>query len=553
MVSRISEQGSSRTCVAAPSWLGKRVGRFKLLALLGQGSLGRVFRVEDTLLERQAALKVLPRKYQRGSRTIAVERLVREVRAAATLDHPHIVTIYEVNEASGVYYIAMELIDGGSLRDVVKAAGPMEHTRACVTCAEAAEALVQAHARGIIHRDIKPSNLMLTRGGRCKVSDFGLARIDDSGDLSSVMPDSGGTGQFVAPEILRGVPASPQSDIYSLGATLWYLLTGDAPFQAETPGELLRQHLDASLPNLGKMRPDLPPGLIRAIEKSIAKNPSDRFASVEQFAKVLRVHTIAVEHSSSLELAVVAEPAPPAQQIAPAAHAMRFPRPRQVTLQVACAAALAFAAALIPAWRMLSTPKSTQAPPALSVNPQPRTIDLLSLLSEPQRHAIRGKWRLEGGSLFSDVTPQATIEIPYRPGREYDFIVEFTTTGGLVEQQLTHLGTPFSWCMNVHELCGFESIRGTHLWEGPSRVRMPLQPDSRHTSVVQVRNDRVRAILDGNLLCEWKTDYRDLSRQKDWVMDDNTHLGLGTSDKWAAFHRVTLIEYAPQTLGNQKN
>ena len=125
---------------AAPSWLNKRVGRFKLVGFLGEGAMGRVFRVEDTLLQRYAALKVLPRTIHRGGKTVAVERLIREARAAATVEHPNAVTIYEVNECGGVHYIAMELVEGGTLRDLVKANGPLEYPRACMLCADAADA-----------------------------------------------------------------------------------------------------------------------------------------------------------------------------------------------------------------------------------------------------------------------------------------------------------------------------------------------------------------------------------------------------------------------------
>ena len=282
------------TVTPAPSWLGKRVGRFKLLALLGQGAMGRVFRAEDTLLHRHVALKVLPKHVKSGSRTIAVERLIREARAAASIEHPHAVQIHEVNEANGIHYIAMELIEGGSLYDLVKATGPLDPQRACQLAAEAAEALQQAHELGIVHRDVKPSNLMLTRAGRCKVADFGLARVDDPSDLTTVLGESVGTPQFVAPEIMRGSPASARSDIYSLGATLWYLLTGRSPFRAKSVEELIRLHLESPLPDLNGIRGDLPDGLVRTIAASMAKNPSERPASAGQFAKMLRLHTIPV-------------------------------------------------------------------------------------------------------------------------------------------------------------------------------------------------------------------------------------------------------------------
>ena len=284
---------------SAPAWLGKRVGHFKLIGLLGQGAMGRVFRVEDTLLRRYVALKVLPKSIKRNEKGIAIERLIHEAQACATLDHPNVVSVYEVNEAGGVYYIAMELAEGGSLRELVKAAGPLEFPRACLLCADAADALAHAHSLGIVHRDVKPANLMLTRSGRCKVTDFGLARGLESAELSKPIPEAVGTPQFIAPELLRGKSASLHSDIYSLGATLWYLLTGRSVFEATSTADLLQKHLETPIPDLRNLRPDVPVSLAKAIQKALAKKPQDRFESAAQFAKVLRVHTIPVESSGS--------------------------------------------------------------------------------------------------------------------------------------------------------------------------------------------------------------------------------------------------------------
>lgn len=284
---------------SAPAWLGKRVGHFKLIGLLGQGAMGRVFRVEDTLLRRYVALKVLPKSIKRNEKGIAIERLIHEAQACATLDHPNVVSVYEVNEAGGVYYIAMELAEGGSLRELVKAAGPLEFPRACLLCADAADALAHAHSLGIVHRDVKPANLMLTRSGRCKVTDFGLARGLESAELSKPIPEAVGTPQFIAPELLRGESASLHSDIYSLGATLWYLLTGRSVFEATSTADLLQKHLETPIPDLRNLRPDVPVSLSKAIQKALAKKPQDRFESAAQFAKVLRVHTIPVESSGS--------------------------------------------------------------------------------------------------------------------------------------------------------------------------------------------------------------------------------------------------------------
>ena len=358
----------------APSWAGKRVGRFKLISELGRGAMGRVFRAEDTLLHRHVALKVLPKVLRRGAKTIAVERLVAEARAAATLEHPHVVSVYEVNESAGVFYIAMELLAGGSLRDIVKAAGPMDYPKACLLCADAADALAHAHAEGIVHRDIKPANLMLTRSGRCKVVDFGLARMDDASDMGSRMSESVGTPQFIASELLRGIPASERSDIYSLGATLWYLLVGRPPFEGNSAGELLQQHLESPLPDLAALRPDLPAALVKAINKAMSKRPSDRFDSADQFEKVLRVFTIPAENSAAGSLSALMsvtepahapEPHPPAAVAAAPGNPLwrwKWPPSRPVTIGAGVAAAIVLCATLIPMLTGISkTPRSASA------------------------------------------------------------------------------------------------------------------------------------------------------------------------------------------------
>ncbi|MBV8781592.1 MAG: serine/threonine protein kinase [Phycisphaerae bacterium] len=283
-----------RSIKRAPSWLGKKVGRFKLLALLGQGAMGRVFRAEDTQLQRQVALKVLPLQVKSGDKTIKVEQFIREARSAAVLEHPGVMQIYEINQAGDVFYIAMELLEGKNLLQLVKASGPMDIVRACQMGAEAAEALGHAHERGVIHRDIKPSNLMLSRGGRCKISDFGLARIDDPNDSFFLGTEAVGTPLYMAPEIPDNQPATFATDIYSLAATMFFLLSGRPPYQGQTIREILKQHASAPIPDLRELRPEIPERLAQAITKGLAKSPADRFASAEEFANILRVHTIPI-------------------------------------------------------------------------------------------------------------------------------------------------------------------------------------------------------------------------------------------------------------------
>ena len=275
-----------------PAWLYKRVGRYKLLALLGEGAMGKVFRAEDLQLTRQVALKVISTPPNSNKPLQTVDQALSEARLAAALDHPHIVHVYEVGSSATYSFIAMELVEGGNLKDLVKAGGPMDYVRACQLVAEAAEALAYAHEQGVIHRDVKPANLMLSRGGRCKLADFGLAILQKSKSTNSGHDRPVGTPQFVAPEVIRGSEADARSDVYSLGATLWNLLTGLPPFVAESNFEVLEKQLNEPLPDLAKLRPGLPEGLVRGVTKALEKNPADRFQSAEQFSQLLRVFTI---------------------------------------------------------------------------------------------------------------------------------------------------------------------------------------------------------------------------------------------------------------------
>lgn len=310
----------SFTRLRPPKWFGKRVGRFKLINLLGKGAFGRVFLAEDVDLQRQVALKVLtPDAGARSAREEAVaagesvettgldaamhqtvERMIYEARAAAKLDHPNIVQILEVGRLEGTGlcgYIAMELLEGGTLQELVRAAGPMDVPRACTVIAEAAEALAYAHEMGVIHRDIKPANLMLGRGGRCKVVDFGLACVEESARQKRPFP-VGGTASYLAPELIRGGPPDPKTDQYALAATLYALLVGHGPFKRETKRQILEAHLRSPVPDIRKLRPDIEEGLWNIIRRGMSKDPAQRFANARQLGHALRVYTISPHQQS---------------------------------------------------------------------------------------------------------------------------------------------------------------------------------------------------------------------------------------------------------------
>lgn len=274
------------------AWKGKVIGRFRILSALGKGQMGVVFRAEDKSLSRHVALKIL-RVPKEDPEKVALrkELFKREARTMATLEHPHVAQIFEVGEDGGYSYLAMELLEGGDLLRAMKAAGPFDPPRACQLIAEATEGIAEAHRVGIVHRDIKPSNLMLSRAGRCKVTDFGLALLEDPNSLFHLPTKVVGTPMYIAPEVARSKPATNASDVYSLGASLWHVLVGEPVFPGGSIDDILSSHVSKPVPDLREMRPELPVRLIELIESCLCKDPADR-PTADQLGKALRVFTV---------------------------------------------------------------------------------------------------------------------------------------------------------------------------------------------------------------------------------------------------------------------
>lgn len=278
-----------------PPWVGKIMGHFKLLRLIGEGATGMVIQAEDTHLRRIVALKVLRKKLTTGEKgKQSVEQFLREARAAASLEHPNIVRIYEINQHSGWWYIAMEMVEGNSLQEIVKAVGALPVSRACPIIADAAIGLQVAHEVGMIHRDIKPGNILVTRNGRGKLTDFGLVRVDDPNDPDDAYAHrSIGTPLYMAPEIIRRQAISPAVDIYSLGATLYYTLTGRPPYNAEKIEDVFDQHLHKAPPDIQEVLEPSSETLASLILRMMAKEPNAR-PSAGEVAAMLHAESIAL-------------------------------------------------------------------------------------------------------------------------------------------------------------------------------------------------------------------------------------------------------------------
>ena len=309
--------------------------RYDVGRTLGSGGMGEVFLARDRVLGRDVALKVLRTQYAGDSEF--AERFKREARSAASLSHPNIVQVYDRGETEdGSSYIAMEYVPGGTLKEKIVGDGPLGAREAAALGAQVAEALGAAHGRGMVHRDIKPQNVLLTDRGAAKVADFGIARAGSSVTISrtgSVM----GTAGYMSPEQALGEPATPKSDLYSLGVVLFEALTGELPYTADNPIALSMKHVNGPVHPPREIDPTIPEGMNALVTRLMAKNPEDRYASADELADDLwkisrgREPTVAsvVAEPTRPQRAPVAASNPttrvPPARPAPARRRRRFP------------------------------------------------------------------------------------------------------------------------------------------------------------------------------------------------------------------------------------
>jgi serine/threonine protein kinase len=260
------------------SLAGRRFGAYEVLEELGSGGMGKVYRAKNVTLERVVALKTLAPQFSADQGF--VQRFLKEARAAARLNHPNIVQIYDFGCEEGLYYLAMEYVDGQSLQTLLKR-GHFSESNALLVIRHAVRALAVAHAGGIVHRDIKPDNLMLTVKGELKLVDLGIAkRVNEDQGLTQT-GQAVGTPLYISPEQIRGVKdIDARADIYSLGATFYQLVTGHAPYKGTSGAVVMTMHLTHPLPDPRKYAPGLSEGVCRVLRKMMAKEREERYPDV---------------------------------------------------------------------------------------------------------------------------------------------------------------------------------------------------------------------------------------------------------------------------------
>jgi serine/threonine-protein kinase len=315
LLSRIALEGLERNLQshgAAPPTIST-LGDFELLRLLGEGNTGSVFRARHVITGRAAAIKVLSPKLADDPQ--ALQRFKSEAQRYYQLQHPNIIRFLRLARTQGLWYIVMELAEGGSARGLLRhSGGQLSEGRAMELTKQTAQALSAAHAIGLLHRDVKPENILLDVNGNAKLSDFGIAERHVAGGPKG---EFWGTPAYLAPEVISGqAPNDPRSDLYSLGCVLHEFLAGSPPFSASTPEEVLRRHLKDRAPDIRTLRLDVSPAVVDLLLRLLQKDPALRFPDAASVAEYIGANC-QTRPISTTSLPAVAFPPRPAPQMPP--------------------------------------------------------------------------------------------------------------------------------------------------------------------------------------------------------------------------------------------
>jgi len=269
-------------------FIGKSIGRYRIVSKLGEGGMATVYKAEDSVLERNVAIKVILPDYQQTDNFL--KRFEREAKAHAQLSHPNIVKILDFGEFEGYPYLVMEYVANGTLKSIMKKHdGPIAWKEACAMIARVARSLDNAHNNKIVHRDVKPANILINESGQPMLSDFGIVKIIEGSNTTGLTATGTGIGtpHYMSPEQAQGRPLDGRSDIYSLGVIFYEMVTGKKPFEAKTPMEVALKHVNDPAPHARQLEPDLPSAIDQIIYKAMAKKPADRYPDMKSFAEAI--------------------------------------------------------------------------------------------------------------------------------------------------------------------------------------------------------------------------------------------------------------------------
>ncbi|HYV34135.1 MAG TPA: serine/threonine-protein kinase, partial [Gemmataceae bacterium] len=306
-------------------WVGKTLGKYQITALLGQGAMGVVIKARDPLIERDVAIKVLAEHL--AADVTALSRFLAEARAAGKVNHVNVIAIHEILQEGQMYYLVLEYVGGGSLGDKLVTHGALTVAEATRVMIDACKGVGAAHAAGVIHRDIKPANLMQSLDGAIKVADFGLAKT--GADANRHFTQTGvvmGTPFFMSPEQCEAKALDQRSDVYSLGATYYSLLTGKHPFQdSESVPQLMYLHCHGPIPDPRTINASIPEACSRIVGRAMAKAPADRYQSANEMLADLQV--VSATLSGQMQITLPSETGKMPAKVATGAHSSAQPPP----------------------------------------------------------------------------------------------------------------------------------------------------------------------------------------------------------------------------------
>ncbi len=543
--------------------------RYEIVKRLGIGGMGVVYQAQHRLMGRMVALKVINNRLLQNSQM--VERFRLEIKAAARLSHRNIVTAFDAEQAGDVHFFVMEFVEGTDLSSIVSRRGQLSVTHASNYILQAARGLQHAHEQGMVHRDIKPQNLMRTPKGVIKVLDFGLARLagpqDEENSLTGITAEgiTLGTPDYIAPEQARDSrQADIRSDIYSLGCTFYYFLSGRVPFPTGTVMEKVIAHCESVPHSIKQIRKDLPDSIVNVVEKMMAKNPADRFQTPKEVVDALKpfatkqqsqeaqTASIIIQEEGTLEdedfqlylkpgHQATSEPAPDTIVNKADQRLKNKSQKRMLQRPLVLFAGLFGIIALISSVVFFSGNNDTDNP-GNTQQTETGWIDLTQQVNLVENVAA-GEWQQNGDELHVEAVEWARLALPYSPPAEYDFEVQFTRQSGSQSIAIffVHGTGQASFELDAwnNHLAGIQRINNQDLRSNSTRVpNQPLQNNQLYTALIKVRRDSVETFLNDERLHLHESDGTDLTLSPNWSLGDTTTLGLGAYNSQTIFHRV---------------
>ncbi len=307
-------------------------GRYELIEKIGEGGMAVVYKAKDRLLNRYVAIKILRPEFTQDEQFL--ESFKRESQAAAGLQHPNIVSIYDVGRTGNINFIVMELVDGRPLSDLIKEKGRLDYKTTIDIAKQMASALSIAHKHQIIHRDVKPHNIMITSDGVAKLTDFGIARAVSNATMVADTSKIIGSVHYFSPEQARGAYVDERSDIYSLGIVMFEMLTGRVPFDGETPVEVALKHINEDVPSPAKLVPGIPPALDKIVLKATDKYQTERYKSIDEMLEALKNVEFVTQMVGDRVFAAESEPKPRRDEslVAPVMSSRREDRDQEMVI-----------------------------------------------------------------------------------------------------------------------------------------------------------------------------------------------------------------------------